>query len=505
MGGVYEGLPPIKGEIPSDLKILPSEWTSLGPGDEESAMKKRWMGLLLGLTLGLAACGQGGGETPPPTAEETATVAAETDQPDFTGEWHRTDCHSGYQATLTISEQTENGFLVAADCWCYSHSGTWEPTPARFVGEGAAVVEEYGYTVEEEEEKPPVKFIWERDTLTVETTAWYQLGFGANVDINGTYTREKPTYTNAGALERCLTAEQQELLLDLGEEFQYEIIYAIENGCPDDPLPCLLADGRQGTQLEFYFPTLSYYNWSLIFTEDGKVYGQNNPNFYTNDPTVTELPEVVFPLQDDTHDCFTIPTGGKLGTVLVTVEMVEGDYEFMNPATLSVWNVNDLSAPIQVAEEYGFTHYNELLDANFDGYMDFTYIWSASATNLNYSLWVWDENTEQFVNEGSYLGYGFILNEETKSLSHWVHGSAVSGFWEYYRWENERLVLARQIELHYPKYNEDGTFNQLATVEDQIGGEMVEVFREYCTNEEDSGTYPFEEVWKWEDLNYHGS
>lgn len=234
---------------------------------------------------------------------------------------------------------------------------------------------------------------------------------------------------------------------------------------------------------------------------------------HTLPPTATETatvaPEKVtelwgFPI-DDTHDAFEVPTGGKLGTVLVTVEMVEGDYEFMNPATLSVWNINDLSAPIQVAEAYGFTHYNELLDANFDGYMDFTYIWSASATNLNYSLWVWDENTEQFVNEGSYLGYGFIPNEETQSLSHWVHGSAVSGFWEYYHWENERLVLARQIKLHSRKYNEDGTFNQLATVEDQIGGEMVEVFRDYCTNEEDSGTYPFEEVWKWEDLNYHGS
>lgn len=463
-------------------------------------MKKRWMGLLLGLALGLTACGQGGGEPPSPTAEETAAVAAETDQPDFTGEWHRTDCHSGYQATLTISEQTENGFLVAADCWCYSHSGTWEPTPARFVGEGAAVVEEYGYTVEEEEEKPPVKFIWEGDTLTVETTAWYQLGFGANVDINGTYTREEPTYTNAGALERCLTAEQQELLLDLGEEFQYEIIYAIENGCPDDPLPCLLADGRQGTQLEIYFPTLSYYNWSLIFTEDGKVYGQNNPNFYTNDPTVTELPEVVFPLQDDTHDCFTVPTGGRLGTVLVTVEIENEDAEEFQ---FSVWAADNLEKPIQTmaAEWVGSFHWHDVIDANFDGYMDFGYMYAMGNQPAYYHYWIWDEEQGLFAAEPEFDQISWPqFDEETGVISGYARGgfAGAAGTHTFHQWIDGKLVCIRKITT-FP-YGAD-TLNEIRlTVEEPVEGTLTEIYR----HETDIGT-AFGEVEKWRDLDYHGS
>ena len=79
-----------------------------------------------------------------------------------------------------------------------------------------------------------------------------------------------------------------------------------------------------------------------------------------------------FPI-NDTHDAFEVPTGGKLGTVLVTVEMNEEEFI----STVSVWDASDLTAPIQTMEEEGAApHRRELLDANFDGYMDFTYIWA---------------------------------------------------------------------------------------------------------------------------------
>lgn len=482
-------------------------------------MRKRLFALLLCLTLSLAACGRESMETPEPTpaAEEPAmltpaptpepeavptppTVAME--RPDLTGEWYRTNCHSGHQATLTISGQTEDSFLVEADCWYYSHSGVWELTPARFIGESTALVEEYGYGPEEED-KPPVKFVWEGDTLTVETTAWYQLGFGANVYIQGTYTREKPTYTNAGALERCLTAEQQKLLLELGEELRYDILCAIKNGCPGDPNPCRLSDGRLGTQLEIYFPTLSYYNWSLIFTEDGKVYGQNNPNFYTNDPSITEMPEVVWPLRDDTHDYFTVSTGGKLETVLVTVEM-KGEKPI---STVSVWDTSDLEVPIQTIETEGVTtHRHELVDANFDGYMDFVYTWFSGAKNNDSGLYVWNEEQGHFVPKKDFIG-DLVIDGEKNRIYIYTSGAGPSGTAKIFCWENKELILKRIIDFLYPETLEDGMIQQEIAVKDIVDGAWREVNREtYHTPDEIAAVMDayYDGTLLWYDLDYHG-
>ncbi|MCI9402428.1 MAG: hypothetical protein HFF04_01985 [Oscillospiraceae bacterium] len=495
--------------------------------------KKREAGisfLLAGFLL-LSACAAPAAGTPEPTSvpmpEVTATPAPEPtpsptttpeaeptpapptvamERPDLTGEWHRTNCHSGHQATLTIAGQTEDSFLVEADCWYYTHSGVWEPTPARFIGENVALVEEYGYGLWEEEEEPPVKFVWEGDTLTVETEAWYQLGFGFNVDINGTYTREKPTYTNAGALERCLTLEQQMLLRELGEGLQWAILHGINDGCPSDPLPCLLSDGRQGTQLEIYFPTLSYYNWSLIFTEDGKVYGQNNPNFYTNDPSAAEMPEVVWPLRDDTHDCFTVPTGGRLGTVLVTVEM-EKDGEDEYTSILSVWEASNLTEPIQTIEREGVTtRSHKLVDANFDGYIDFCYTWLFGVKNDNSGLYVWNEEQGQFMPEKEFLG-DLVIDEEEKRIYNYSNGAGSSGTAEIFRWEDMQLVLAREIKLLYPETLEDGTIKQESVVEDPINGEWREVYREICYTPDEAAVLMnafYDGTLPWYDLSYHG-
>lgn len=231
---------------------------------------------------------------------------------------------------------------------------------------------------------------------------------------------------------------------------------------------------------------------------------------HTLPPTATETatvaPEKVtelwgFPI-DDTHDAFEVPTGGKRGTVLVTVEMVEGDYEFMNPATLSVWNVNDLSAPIQVVEEDGFTHYYEVLDANFDGYMDLSYTWFLGASNKNESLWLWNEETGTFVYGGNFMGHGLGLDKEAELIYTYMHGSATSGTAKISRWENGKLVCVRRIETHYPEY-EGEVVTQLLTVEDCIDGELTEVYRETFGNPQDGEIY--KEATRWHDLNYHGS
>ena len=234
---------------------------------------------------------------------------------------------------------------------------------------------------------------------------------------------------------------------------------------------------------------------------------------HTLPPTATETatvaPEKVtelwgFPI-DDTHDAFEVPTGGKLGTVLVTVEIENEDAEEFQ---FSVWAADNLEQPIQTmtAERFSTFHWHNTVDANFDGYMDFGYMYAMGNQPAYYHYWIWDEEQGLFVAEPEFDQISWPqFDEKTGVISGWNRNSCCSGIETYHCWKDGKLVCVRRIELHSPEHNEDGTFNQLATVEDQIGGEMVEVFREYCTNEEDSGTYPFEEVWKWEDLNYHGS
>lgn len=224
----------------------------------------------------------------------------------------------------------------------------------------------------------------------------------------------------------------------------------------------------------------------------------------TPEPTPVPTEEVTnlwgFPI-DETHDAFEVSTGGKLGTVLVTVERIEGDYEFMNPAKLSVWDPADLSEPIQVMEVDGFTHYYELLDANFDGYMDFAYTWFLAATNKNDSLWLWDEETGTFVYGEDFAGHGLGLDEEAELVYTYMHGSAASGTTEISRWEDGELLCIRRIETHYPKY-EGEVVTQLLTVEDRIDGELTEVYRETFGDPNNGEIY--EEAVKWQDLNYRG-
>lgn len=117
-----------------------------------------------------------------------------------------------------------------------------------------------------------------------------------------------------------------------------------------------------------------------------------------------------FPI-DDTHDAFEVSTGSKLGTVLVTVEMKDKE----PVSVVSVWNPSDLGAPIQTIETGGVTtHCYELMDANFDGYMDFVYTWFWAAKNNDSGLYVWDEEQGQFMPKKEFIGDLVIDGEKNR-------------------------------------------------------------------------------------------
>lgn len=227
----------------------------------------------------------------------------------------------------------------------------------------------------------------------------------------------------------------------------------------------------------------------------------------TPTPEPTEEPKELwgFPI-DETHDAFEVPTGGKLGTVLVTVERGEENTESELGGyrqTIAVWEKSDLENPIQTfeIEDGGFinAHHGNLMDVNFDGYMDFTYpdVWFA--TNMREELYVWDEGQGKFLYGGSFVGHGLYADEEQQVVYNYIHGSAASGVHEVYRWEKDEMVCVREIELCYPDWVE----SQDLVVRDRIDGELVEVYRKtFGPPEENSPIY--DESEKWQDLNYHG-
>lgn len=209
-----------------------------------------------------------------------------------------------------------------------------------------------------------------------------------------------------------------------------------------------------------------------------------------------------FPI-DDTHDAFEVDTGGKLGTVLVTVdscEMEDREPEWLPlQMTIRVWEQPDSSQPLQTLEINGTLFDPEARDINFDGHPDIDYVWSRSATNMSHSLLVWDEDEGQFVHKGDFLGYGLITDDETQTLHEYTHGSAVAGIHSIYRWEAGELVCARTVNVNMDGWD--------LVICDRIDGELTEVHRETFgpPDPELEGDNPiYEEVPKWYDLSYLG-
>lgn len=217
---------------------------------------------------------------------------------------------------------------------------------------------------------------------------------------------------------------------------------------------------------------------------------------------------------DDTHDAFLVDTGGKLGTLLVTAELGEqdrdtefGDYH----TTLSVWNPGDMDAPLQtmavLVEDMAFGHH-EVVDANFDGYVDFSVLYNMGNAARYWYLWVWDEGAGQFVEVPEYREISLPrCNPETEVIDGWARNSGGGdGVTTFHRWEEGKLVCVRRIEMWWEPdegimtEEEIAVFPMHITVEDRVDGKLSEVYAGAVAPGED---YLLERA-KWEDLDYHG-
>lgn len=180
---------------------------------------------------------------------------------------------------------------------------------------------------------------------------------------------------------------------------------------------------------------------------------------------------------DDTHDAFEVGTGGRLGTVLVTVELLEESREDGHAIHLQVWNPGDLRQPLQELDSYtcGIFHSSDVVDANFDGHMDFGYMYAMGNQPCYWHYWIWDESKGQFVAEPEFDQISCpIFDPETQTIEGWMRSSCCSNEQSLYRWEEGKLICFRKVEVTYP----DEDFNQEKVVYELVDGELTEVSRE---------------------------
>lgn len=205
---------------------------------------------------------------------------------------------------------------------------------------------------------------------------------------------------------------------------------------------------------------------------------------------------------DDTHDFFTVPTGGRLGTLLVTVEVGPAKYD----GTLnkfSVWSKDDLTTPIQAmeAEAYQVLHWSDVVDVNFDGYMDFGYMYAMGNQPQFYHFWIWDEEQGLFVAEPEFDEISCPqFDPETGTITGNARGGAagLAGVHTLHQWIDGKLDCVRKITTE-PRWTDGGADQAVLMVEEPADGTLTEVFRKTA-----GGTDILDEVVKWLDLSYHG-
>jgi len=204
---------------------------------------------------------------------------------------------------------------------------------------------------------------------------------------------------------------------------------------------------------------------------------------------------------DDAHDAFLVDTGGELGTLLLTVESEElEDPEQGLLLHFLVWNPAHMDAPIQTfTKDSDCFGWQEVMDANFDGYMDFGYTFSMSNMPYYDHLWIWDEANRQFVNVPEFDEISVPeLIEETETIYGYNRSSAGgTGLHTFHQWVDGCLTCMRQIEIEWSISHKAVCMS----IQDWDGTEMVEIYHEDFPRD----SYGWLDAQKvWYNLDYHG-
>lgn len=205
---------------------------------------------------------------------------------------------------------------------------------------------------------------------------------------------------------------------------------------------------------------------------------------------------------DDTHNAFLVDTGGKWGILLVTAELDEKTSTEVCRATVqfTIWNPYSMNEPLQTltAGTNIFLDWS-VIDANFDGYMDFTCTYLRGIQPDYNHLWIWNEEHGLFEEVPEYDKISMpTLDEETETIYGFNRSSAGgTGEHTFHQWVEGKLLCMRCIKI----YGIDQGDSVRMSIWDHVAGELVEIYHEDFSSE--SGGWLDAQI-VWHDLDYHG-
>ncbi|MDE6994040.1 MAG: hypothetical protein K2P41_06395, partial [Lachnospiraceae bacterium] len=153
----------------------------------------------------------------------------------------------------------------------------------------------------------------------------------------------------------------------------------------------------------------------------------------------------------------------------------------------------------------GAPEVHHVVDANFDGFQDFGYLFHAGNQPYYCHYWLWDEVQGQFQYCAPLVKISQpVFDPERQVITGWARSSgAGDGINTFHRWENGELVCVRRIESFSPWDGEPS----VVRVYDRIDGELHQVYHEEFpwSDEELEGQEAWRQArYKWCDLDYHG-
>lgn len=180
--------------------------------------------------------------------------------PEIEGTWQRTNVPVSYSASIDISSVSAEGFDIVVNAYYYSHYGLLEGHAA-WIDAGTAVCRFDLY-----DNVQYIVFLWDNSSLRVKATgASFEMGFGANVTMDGEYTRNEPVYTNANILHDTFTDEQLCFLNEKLPAEQYEcFVFTTENGLVD------ISEENSVKTISAWVPTMAEYRYTLLI-ENGTI------------------------------------------------------------------------------------------------------------------------------------------------------------------------------------------------------------------------------------------
>ncbi|GAB6109078.1 XAC2610-related protein [Fusibacter bizertensis] len=186
----------------------------------------------------------------------------------------------------------------------------------------------------------------------------------------------------------------------------------------------------------------------------------------------------------------------------------EDIWEVERELVISIFNINNMEVPIQLiySNTLGTLFRDvEIVDANFDGYLDFNYVYTRGTANYFCTFWLWDPHQNKFVYNDQ-LGELSMpsFDEENQIISAYWHGSAASGDDGFYRFIDGQLKCIRYFSKCYPDSNGNGEYIQKLIVKDLVNGELIEVFNKEAVLVDDFEGEVYEEFFKWFDIEYKG-